>query len=57
VSGKNTFPNKKHQNCWPWWHTPVILVLGKQRQENHEFVASLDYENLFQKEASEPLIL
>jgi hypothetical protein len=26
-----------------WWCTPVIPALGKLRQEDHEFEASLDY--------------
>lgn len=26
-----------------WWHTPVILALGRLRQEGHVFQASLDY--------------
>jgi hypothetical protein len=26
-----------------WWHTPVIPALGRLRQENHEFEASLGY--------------
>jgi hypothetical protein len=26
-----------------WWYTPIIPELGRRRQENHEFKASLDY--------------
>jgi hypothetical protein len=26
-----------------WWYMPVILALGRWRQENCEFEASLDY--------------
>jgi hypothetical protein len=28
-----------------WWHTPVILVLRRLRQENFKFKASLGYKN------------
>jgi hypothetical protein len=28
---------------WVWWFTPVILALGRLRQETHEFEASLGY--------------
>jgi hypothetical protein len=26
-----------------WWHTPVILALGRLRQEDEEFEASMGY--------------
>jgi hypothetical protein len=26
-----------------WWHTSVISALGRLRQEDHEFEASLSY--------------
>jgi hypothetical protein len=26
-----------------WWFTPVILALGRLKQEDHEFEASLGY--------------
>jgi hypothetical protein len=26
-----------------WWHMIVIIALGRQRQENHEFKSSLGY--------------
>jgi hypothetical protein len=26
-----------------WWYPPVIPALGKQMEEDHELVASLDY--------------
>jgi hypothetical protein len=28
---------------WVWWYTPVILALGRQRQEDTEFQDSLGY--------------
>lgn len=31
-----------HLKILPWWKTPAILALGKWRQENQEFKASLD---------------
>jgi hypothetical protein len=33
----------KHKTSQIWQHTPVILALGRQGQENHEFKASLSY--------------
>jgi hypothetical protein len=29
---KATF--KGGQQCWAWWHTPLIPALGRQRQED-----------------------
>lgn len=26
-----------------WWHLPGVLVLGRQRQEDHEFKDNLGY--------------
>jgi hypothetical protein len=26
-----------------WWYTPVVPALGRQRQEDFEFKANLDY--------------
>jgi hypothetical protein len=26
-----------------WWRTPVILALGRLRQEDHEFKTNLSY--------------
>ena len=34
-------PCFKTKNSWVWWHTLVILVLGRMRQEDHRFKASL----------------
>jgi hypothetical protein len=28
---------------WLWWHTPVILALGRLRMEDPQFKASLSY--------------
>jgi hypothetical protein len=28
---------------WVWWFTPVLLALGRLKQEDHEFNASLGY--------------
>lgn len=28
---------------WIWWYTPLILALRRQRQQIHEFKASLGY--------------
>jgi hypothetical protein len=28
---------------WIWWYTPVILALGRLRQEDHEFPVRLNY--------------
>jgi hypothetical protein len=33
----------KEEVIWVWWYTPVISTLGRLRQENCEFKASLDY--------------
>jgi hypothetical protein len=33
----------KEKRCQAWWLTPVITALGKLKQENQEFKASLDY--------------
>jgi hypothetical protein len=35
--------HKKALVCQIWWHMPVILALGKLRQEGHDFKASLSY--------------
>ena len=29
--------------CWVWWHTSVILILAKLRQEDHELEATVVY--------------
>jgi hypothetical protein len=34
---------KTKQGARHWQCTPVILALGRQRKENHEFQASLGY--------------
>jgi hypothetical protein len=26
-----------------WWHTPIIPILKRWREEDHKFEASLDY--------------
>ena len=33
------------KNCysWTWWHTLVIPVIGRLRQEDRRFAASLSY--------------
>jgi hypothetical protein len=31
------------QGSWVWWYLPVIPALGRRRQENFEFKASLCY--------------
>jgi hypothetical protein len=31
---------------WAWWHTPIIPALGKVRQEDSEFKASLGYTDI-----------
>lgn len=28
---------------WAWWSSPIILLLGKLRQEDHKFEGSLGY--------------
>jgi hypothetical protein len=37
-----TLRTMKSEN-WAWRHTPVILALGKQRQEDQKFEASVGY--------------
>jgi hypothetical protein len=41
----NTSTNfiKNHGHSWVWWHTSVIPVLGRWRQEAFEFKAILGY--------------
>jgi hypothetical protein len=34
---------KNYHLSWVWWYIPVISVLGRQRQEEHEFKVSLRY--------------
>jgi hypothetical protein len=34
---------KKKKSSWTWWHLPVILALGRHRQEGHKFKASQGY--------------
>jgi hypothetical protein len=34
---------KKERKEARWWHTPVIPALGKLRQEDREFEASLGF--------------
>jgi hypothetical protein len=29
------------KRIWMWWHIPVIPALGKPREEDHKFKASL----------------
>ena len=36
-------PLRKVLHCQAWWHTPLILALGRQRQGISEFEASLVY--------------
>jgi hypothetical protein len=37
------FPGSCLVNCQAWWCTPVTSALGRLRQENCEFKASLGY--------------
>jgi hypothetical protein len=41
--------------CWAWWYKPVIPALGRLRQEDCKFEASLDYitETLFQNQTKQ----
>jgi hypothetical protein len=46
----NTSPSPFHKShrtveelSWVWWFTPVLLALGRLKQEDHEFNASLGY--------------
>jgi hypothetical protein len=34
---------KNRDFSWAWWHTPVIPALGRLKQKNHGFKASLGY--------------
>ena len=34
---------KRFVKSWAWWHTLVILVLGRLRQEDCRFLANLSY--------------
>jgi hypothetical protein len=34
---------KKAQTQWAWWHSSVIPVLGRLRQEDHELKVHLGY--------------
>jgi hypothetical protein len=38
-----SFRNKSDASSWVWWHTSVISALGRLRQEDHKFKASLGY--------------
>jgi hypothetical protein len=35
--------SKTLRSSWKWWYTPVIPALGRLRQEDLEFEASLGY--------------
>jgi hypothetical protein len=42
--GAITVTNRYNQNFspwWPWWYTPVILALGRLKQEDSKFKVSL----------------
>jgi hypothetical protein len=45
--GKGALENwnllKRNKICHEWWYTPVIPALGRCRQEDHKFEASLAY--------------
>jgi hypothetical protein len=32
---------KNHWQSWAWWFMPIIPAVGRLRQEDHEFQASL----------------
>jgi hypothetical protein len=34
---------ERSEASWVWWYTPVIPVLGRLRQDDCEFKASLSY--------------
>jgi hypothetical protein len=38
-------PKVTYENlpCWEWWYTPVVPALGRLKQEDGEFKASLGY--------------
>jgi hypothetical protein len=40
---------------WAWWSTPIIPLLGKLRQEDHRFEASLSYIVRLSKQIMEEL--
>jgi hypothetical protein len=42
--GLNLF--KLNFGCKVWWHTPVIAALGRLKQENFKFQASLKLKEL-----------
>jgi hypothetical protein len=43
IDACGSLQNHKKEDCPAWWCTPGAPALGKQRQENQEFEASLSY--------------
>jgi hypothetical protein len=62
VNNEDYLEVKKYLSCQAWWLMPVIPALGRLRQEDHEFKASLGYleilrETLSQKKKKKSVFL